>query len=94
MDRLDSAVVMAYRDTAGAMVAFSASEVAYAEQIGRPLTIAAETNCISPAVITFCEEGAEALEEALAEVAAEHDGNAGFWGTAVHVRIGWASLRP
>jgi len=85
IDRADRTTLMDYRDTPQAIIDMGASEVAYAGKVGRKVVLGLETMCnLTPINITFCEEGAGALDTSLKAVQAHFAGMAGFHGMAVH----------
>lgn len=88
-DVADRLVVLAYRDDARAIEAVAAQELAYASSAGGSVVVAVETTCVEPETITFCEEGADALERALAEFDTAEPSFAGF---AVHSYVAWRDL--
>lgn len=98
IDALDRVVVLAYRDHAAGddgIIALAEAEVAYAAAVGGEVVVGVETQCgLEPQKITFCEEGTDALESALAEVAAALDGQPSFAGIAIHHHDTLAALGP
>ncbi|MCC6644123.1 MAG: hypothetical protein IT374_00945 [Polyangiaceae bacterium] len=97
-DSVDRIVLMDYRDAAAGsdgIVAHAADEIAYASSIGKQVVIGVETQCgLDPPKITFCEEGAAALDAALAETVAAQVGKGGFAGVAVHDYEAYSALKP
>jgi|GEM_PF-2608002 len=99
LDRVDRVVVLAFRDTAGLIEDFGSDEIAYAGAIGKQVILAVETQDIvnltgEPEWVTFFEEGAAALEDALTQVRDDLNGDAGYGGLAVHHYESWAALDP
>ncbi|WP_213584591.1 DNRLRE domain-containing protein [Paenibacillus sp. J2TS4] len=92
-DISDYIAIMNYRDTADGSVGIieqAASEIAYAESIGKPnsVVIAVETLDIAnggdPETITFREEGRDYMERELAKVYAAYADSPPFAGMAMH----------
>ncbi|WP_217558706.1 carbohydrate binding domain-containing protein [Paenibacillus sp. GbtcB18] len=91
IDRLDWVGLMDYTDRYSdgqwQAVRDAQSEIDYAAQVGKKVTVGLET--IDPVTaggdsITFYEEGLDDLDRALAAIKAHYDGHAGFGGVAVH----------
>ncbi len=94
-DRVDRVALMDYRDTASAIIAGASPEVAYATKTGKEVTIGVETICgLTPTYITFCEEGAAALDAALSATKTAFAGAAGLHGFAVHHYGSYVTLIP
>lgn len=94
-DRVDRVVLMDYRDTASAIIAEAAAEVAYAAKIGGKVVIGVETMCgLSPTLITFCEEGQAALNSALTQAKAAYADKPTMTGFAVHHYGSYLDLKP
>ncbi|MFQ5342719.1 MAG: hypothetical protein ACE5F6_14345 [Anaerolineae bacterium] len=98
IDRVDRVVLMDYRDHADppdGIIDHAAGELAYAASAGKQVVIGVETNCgLSPEKITFCEEGAAALEAALNQTRDTYRGSLAFAGFAVHDYDGYRLLGP
>jgi len=94
-DRVDRVVLMDYRDTASAIISGAAPEIAYAEKIGRDVTIGVETMCgLSPTLVTFCEEGRAAMDAALKATQAAYAKSPALNGLAVHHYGSYLKLKP
>ena len=94
-DIVDYVVIMDYRDTAGGrdgMIAHAQNELVYANKINKLVTVGAETNCIEPAKITFCEEGKAVMERELSEAKLIFEANPAFQGFAIHDYVGYTRL--
>ncbi|NOX63515.1 MAG: hypothetical protein GXP42_16450, partial [Chloroflexi bacterium] len=82
LDIVDGATIMAYRDHADppdGIIDHIANEMSYAASAGKKIVVGVETNCgLSPEKITFCEEGATALENALAAVQSAYASSSAF----------------
>jgi hypothetical protein len=98
MDRVDRVVLMDYRDHAAppdGIVDHAATELVYAATVGKQVVIGVETNCgLSPEKVTFCEEGAQAMETAFTRVRDTYRTNPAFVGFAVHDYDGYRVLEP
>ncbi|GAA1040386.1 hypothetical protein GCM10009557_61480 [Virgisporangium ochraceum] len=94
--RVDAVTVMSYRDTAtgpNSVTAVGADLLAKGSAAGRPVRLGTETQpLIECTHCTFAEEGADALEETLAEVTAEAGSYPAFAGVAVHHYDSWRTL--
>lgn len=91
IEATDRTTVMAYRDVAlGAdgIVGHAAHPVGYAATLGKLAVVGVETACNAELPkVTFCEEGAAAMQQQLDAVAAYFSGGAGgagFGGFAIH----------
>ena len=84
MRRTDATTIMAYRDSGPEVIEAARREVRAATALGRPATIGVETDEVSPASVTFFEEGRSALIAAIAEIRAGFGAQGGFGGIAVH----------
>ena len=96
-ERVDRVALMDYRDEidgTDGLVAHAATELAYAGSIGREVVVGVETACGELPKTTFCEEGAAALEAALAATAAAFSLDPGFAGVAVHHYAAYQALQP
>jgi hypothetical protein len=95
-DRVDRVVVMDYRDHAeppDGIIDNAEAEVAYAEQVGRLVRVAVETNCgLDPEKVTFCEEGTIAMSLALGLTASIYAASPAWDGVAVHDHAAWSVL--
>ncbi|MFE9206958.1 Ig-like domain-containing protein [Micromonospora sp. NPDC007230] len=90
-DISDYVSLMDYRDTAEAIVRDAATEVAYAQQIGKPGSVLVGVETIDlvavggdPEWVTFSEEGRAGLETEVAKVYDQFAGSPGFGGVAMH----------
>ncbi|MER7368199.1 Ig-like domain-containing protein [Nonomuraea wenchangensis] len=92
-DLSDYIAIMDYRDQAdgsAGIIAQAAGELAYAERIGKPLSVVVGVETLDiatsgdPATITFREEGRDALEAELAKVGQAFSGSPAFAGIALH----------
>lgn len=95
-DRVDRVVIMDYRDHAeppDGILDNAAAELEYAAQVGREARVGVETTCgLEPEKVTFCEEGAAAMEAAIAATVAEFAANPAWAGVAVHDHDAWTLL--
>lgn len=96
--RVDGVSVMSYRDRAtgaDSITDIGADMLARAALAGVPARLGAETNPLPDcAGCTFFEEGAAALDTALAQVDATESGAPAYAGMAVEDYDGWRDLRP
>ncbi|GAB2487023.1 hypothetical protein [Streptosporangium sandarakinum] len=92
-DISDYIAIMDYRDQADGgvgIIAQAAGEIAYAERIGKPLSVVVGVETLDiatsgdPSSITFREEGRDALETELAKVYRAFSGESAFAGVALH----------
>ncbi len=96
LERVDRVAVMAYRDHAqppDGIIDLVYNEMVTAASYGKRVVIGVETNCgLSPEKITFCEEGAAALETALQAVYATYGTHPAFDAFAIHDYVGYQAL--
>ena len=94
IDATDGTVMMDYRDTAAQIVDLATTELVYASQQGRPLTVAVDLQCGSsePTYITFCEEGETAMRSELAAAQPALEAYQAFAGYAIFYYEAWAAL--
>lgn len=90
----DGVTIMAYRDSADAVIDVARREVRIAGELGSRATVGVETGDYDPPSITFFQEGRAALAAALAAVDARLGARPGFGGTAVHHYGSLVALRP
>lgn len=88
LDNVDTATIMAYRDTAERQIRLSLAETEYAASIGKKVYIASETkspdgNTI-PNEITYFNKGLEYMNQQLNTVITYFANHAGFGGIAIH----------
>ncbi len=98
IDRVDVVTLMDYRDHAAppdGIIDNASTEIAYANGVKRRVVIGVETLCgLDPPLVTFCEEGAAAMDKALLDTKAAHGSAPSFGGFAVHHYESWKSLKP
>lgn len=94
IDIVDRVVLMDYRDTASQIISYASSELNYARLVGKEVGIGVETKCGDLAYITFCEEGAAAMDQVLADVLSVVGSNSAFAGFAIHHYGSYKILRP
>lgn len=80
----DATTIMAYRDSAPEILDAARDEVEIAGRLGRKATVGVETDDVSPASVTFFQEGTGALVEAVGLIESDLAGEPGFGGVAVH----------
>ncbi|QDH20135.1 hypothetical protein [Saccharibacillus brassicae] len=93
IDRFDGVTIMAYRDSAEAIVEAARAELAEGEQLGKPVRIAVETNrSAETPKVTFYEEGPETLNAQLESARRTLKQSPAFAGFDVHDYEGWKTL--
>jgi hypothetical protein len=94
--RVDAVTVMSYRDTASgpnSVTAVGADFLRRGAALGRPVRLGVETQPLTEcAHCTFAEEGADALDAALAQIEALGSAQPSFAGIAVHHYDSWRRL--
>jgi len=94
--RVDAVTVMSYRDTAtgpGSVTGVGADFLRRGAAIGKPVRLGVETQPLTECgYCTFAEEGASALDAALAQIEAAGAASTGFAGVAVHHYDSWRRL--
>ncbi|WP_433424548.1 Ig-like domain-containing protein [Microtetraspora malaysiensis] len=92
-DMADYIAIMDYRDQAdgsAGIIAQAAGELAYAERVGKPLSVVVGVETLDiatsgdPSSITFREEGRDVMEAELAKVYQAFSGSPAFAGVALH----------
>lgn len=98
IDRMDHVSVMAFRDTAegpNGIVSISREEIAYADELGKPILISVEMKESHEGDhITFYEEGAAYMEEELAKLHQLLQNSPSFSGIVVHAYDYWKNAKP
>ncbi len=101
MSAVDAVTVLSYRDTAtgpDSITKISATALATAAVLGRPVRLAVETRYLggAPACArqTFHGSTRSHLDRTLAEVDAALSGHPTYAGIAVHDHLGWSVLSP
>jgi pimeloyl-ACP methyl ester carboxylesterase len=89
MDIVDEVIIMDYRDSAwgsghGGGIQLIENEFAYAQLIGKPVTVAVETQDIEPDYITFFEEGVSRMEDEMGLIFASYGASPSFHEFALH----------
>lgn len=93
INQLDSVTIMAYRDSADKIIKHVRNELKAANEIGKPIMIAVETNTTEePEKITFHEEGVAYMQDQLSLVRQQAEQFESFAGFAIHDFIGWKAL--
>ncbi|QKJ20610.1 hypothetical protein [Microbacterium hominis] len=90
----DAITIMAYRDTAAAILAEAAAAVEIAETRARSFRIGVDAVPALEPGTTFADDGADALARHTAVVAATLARHPEFCGIAVHDLAAWRALRP
>lgn len=87
--------IMAYRDTASAIIGIVQTEIALAEKYKKPLVIGVETGQTDEGgQITFYEEGETYMNTELEKVKGFYMGKPGYDGIAIHHVGSWQTLNP
>ncbi len=97
IERVDGIVVMAYRDHAvgsDGILRHTVGELVAGAAAKRPVMIGVQTAADELDKLTFCEEGAAAMERELDALREALSGIPGFGGTAVHHFDSYRRLRP
>ncbi|MBI4387017.1 MAG: hypothetical protein HY551_06515 [Elusimicrobia bacterium] len=93
LDTVDRTTLMDYRDTSSQIISLASAELSYAQSIAKPTTLGVETNCgVTPTYVTFCEEGASAMEQAFSDVYNNYRQNPSFGYFAVEDYEGYSAL--
>ncbi|WP_244093901.1 amidase [Jeotgalibacillus sp. R-1-5s-1] len=91
----DGVTIMAYRDTADLIAAFSEHELKTGQSLGKAVTIGVETgHSYEGNNITFHEEGEMYLNQELEKVQGKVSGYKSFSGFAIHHTDSWMRLAP
>ncbi|MED5018026.1 hypothetical protein P9847_12005 [Paenibacillus chibensis] len=98
IDRMDHVSLMAFRDTAAGsngIVSVSKEEIAFADELGKPLLISVEMKESHEGNhITFFEEGSAYMEGELAKVAELLKNSPSYTGNLVHAYDYWKNAKP
>jgi hypothetical protein len=87
--------IMAYRDTASAIIEIVQKEIALSEKYQKPLVIGVETGQTEEGEqITFYEEGEAYMNAELEKVTSFYKGKPGFHGIAIHHVGSWQMMNP
>ena len=96
--RMDHVSLMAFRDNAGGsngMVSVAKEEVAFADELGKPLLFSVEMKeSHEGSHITFYEEGSAYMEEELAKLPDLLKDSPSFTGNLVHAYDYWKNAKP
>ncbi len=88
LDIVDTATVMAYRDTAERQIRAAQSETDYAASIGKKIYVGAETSPPNgysiPHEITYYDKGLEYMYQQLDTIIEYYSNHSGFNGIAIH----------
>lgn len=90
----DSSTVLAYRNTAKAIIEISKNEIEIASELGKKAVIAVETEKSEEGThISFYEQNEGRMLQELRAVKAHYTNNPGFGGIAVHHYCGWINMK-
>jgi hypothetical protein len=93
--KTNSVTIMAYRDTADAIIDIVKNEVAFAGKHNKAVVIGVETGATDEGdVISFYEEGEAYMNNQLASVASHYSSVAGYKGMAIHHVGSWKTMTP
>ncbi|TFE01649.1 amidase [Jeotgalibacillus salarius] len=91
----DGITIMAYRDTAASITAFSLHELAVGDQLAKPVTIGVETGDTDEGdYLTFHQEGEAVMNSELEKVYQQVKSYSSFRGFAIHHTESWKALHP
>lgn len=97
IDAVDVTTIMDYRDVADGsdgIVANAMAELTYGSSVGKRVVVGLETKCgLTPTSVTFCEEGAAAMETQLAAAQTSFASKSAFAGFAVHHYVSWSTMK-
>ncbi len=98
IDRMDHVSLMAFRDTAegtNGIAAVSREEIAFAEELGKPILISVEMKESHEGDhITFFEEGEAYMEQELAKLRDMLKDSTSYTGHVVHAYTYWKNAKP
>lgn len=98
INRMDHVSLMAFRDVAegsNGIVAVSKEEIAFADELGKPIKISVEIKASHEGDhISFYEEGAAYMEEELAKLPDLLKDSPSFTGSVVHAYAYWKNAKP
>lgn len=93
--KTNSVTIMAYRDTAPAIIEIVKNEVAFAGKHNKALVIGVETGATDEGdMISFFEEGEAYMNEQLTSVASHYGTTLGYKGIAIHHVGSWKTMKP
>ncbi|MFB1081741.1 amidase [Jeotgalibacillus sp. JSM ZJ347] len=91
----DSVTIMAYRDSAAALIPLTLHELEHGQKLGKPVTIGVETGMTAEGdYLTFYQEGEAVMKQELDRVYDQVKNYASFKGFAIHHTESWKTLRP
>jgi hypothetical protein len=93
--KTNSVTIMAYRDTADAIIEIVKNEVAFAGKHNKAVVIGVETGATDEGdMISFYEEGEAYMNNQLASVATHYSSVPGYKGMAIHHVGSWKTMTP
>lgn len=91
----DGVAIMAYRDTAQAIIEISSAEMKWAEKYGKKVRVGVETmKSAEHPFITFYEEGELYMNQEVAKVQQAFAASPAFSGISIHHVDSWKTLKP
>lgn len=91
---VDVVGLMDYHNTLSSIASNASSWVTYASQHQKLVEIGVETQCISPASITFCGQTDSSMQSILTSLDQQTSSEKGYLGHAIHYYDSWAELLP
>lgn len=93
ISHVDSVTIMAYRDTAQAIIEIVQSEMDYAKKINKSIVIGVETMASAEGnAVSFAEEGETYMLQQLQLVEKHYTSNLAFSGIAIHHVDSWKNM--
>lgn len=93
--KTNSVTIMAYRDTADAIIEIVKNEVAFAGKHNKAVVVGVETGATDEGdMISFYEEGEAYMNNQLASVASHYGTAPGYNGIAIHHVGSWKTMTP
>ncbi|WP_134702718.1 amidase [Ammoniphilus sp. YIM 78166] len=94
IEQTDAISIMAYRDSADAIIQIVKEEINWANQLGKKVIIGVETNQTDePSFITFHEEGEAYMKDQLTKVALHYQQSPSYAGICIHDLKNWMVMK-
>ncbi|MCL1696051.1 amidase [Lysinibacillus sp. BPa_S21] len=95
IDQVESVSIMAYRDTAKAIINIVEHEINYAKKVNKSIVIGVETGASDEGNnITFYDDGEAYMNNQLAQVHKQYANKISFNGFAIHHVDSWMNMQP
>ncbi|MDF2961661.1 MAG: hypothetical protein K0S39_3396 [Paenibacillus sp.] len=92
---MNEVTLLSYRDQAQAVVDITDTKLTLADDLGKKIFVALETNPTSEGLyLTFYDDGRTVMEEQIAEIDRLLSLHPSYAGIAVHDYTGWRNLKP